>query len=392
MITANKCMIGQLKAVQTLTKPMIQQGQTIGIIGGGQLGQMMALDAKQTGMKVITLDPTPHCPCGQVADDQIVAPYADVAAIKELARRSDVLTYEFENVDLNALRDVADTAYVPQGTHLLYTTKNRIREKTFLRQAGMKTAPFMAVKNRADLSAAIKKIGYPCVLKTCEGGYDGHGQEVLHSDADLTKCDGILSTKDAILEGWVHFDLECSVMVGRNENGQVTVFPVAENNHHDEILHISIVPARISSAMQAKAKQMAVQIAKAIDLRGILGVEMFVKRNGEIYINELAPRPHNSGHYSIEACNFSQFAIHNRAICNWPLPKIELLKPVVMVNVLGQHVAGVRQQIPLKPNWHFHDYGKAEIRHNRKMGHVTILTDDVEQTLQEIDDTGIWND
>ena len=214
----------------------------------------------------------------------------------------------------------------------------------------------------------------------------------FHSDADLAKCTGILSTRDAILEGWVPFELECSVMVGRNENGEVTVFPVAENIHHDEILHISIIPARISPELQEKAQQMAVQIAHAIDLRGILGVEMFIGRDGEIYINELAPRPHNSGHYSIEACNFSQFAIHNRAVCNWPLPKIELLKPAVMVNVLGQHVAGVREQISQKPNWHFHDYGKAAVRHNRKMGHVTILTDDVEQTLTEIDNTGIWSE
>lgn len=381
----------QRKAGRTLTK-MIQQGQTIGIIGGGQLGQMMALDAKQTGMKVIILDPTPHCPAGQVADDQIVAEYADVQAIEELARRSDVLTYEFENVDLNALRDVADKAYVPQGTHLLYTTKNRIREKTFLRNTGLKTAPFMPVKNQQDLATAVAKIGYPCVLKTCEGGYDGHGQEVLHGDQDLAKCGGILSTKDAILEGWVPFKLECSVMVGRNENGAVTVFPVAENIHHDEILHISIVPARITPELQKRAQQMAIKIAHAIDLRGILGVEMFVGNDGEIYINELAPRPHNSGHYSIEACNFSQFAIHNRAVCNWPLPKVELLHPAIMVNVLGQHVPGVREQVFQKPNWHFHDYGKAEIRHNRKMGHVTILSDDFAATLKEIADTHIWDE
>lgn len=391
MTTASKCTTKRQKAGRTLTK-MIQPGQTIGIIGGGQLGQMMALDAKQTGMKVIILDPTPACPAGQVADDQIVAEYADVQAIEELARRADVLTYEFENVDLNALRDVADRVYIPQGTRLLYTTKNRIREKTFLRDAGLRTAPFRAVKNDQDLRAAVADLGYPCVLKTCEGGYDGHGQQVLHGDADLAKCAGILSTKDAILEGWVPFELECSVMVGRNENGEVTVFPVAENIHHDEILHISIIPARIAPQLQKKAQQMAVQIAEAIDLRGILGVEMFVGHDGEIYINELAPRPHNSGHYSIEACNFSQFAIHNRAICNWPLPKIDLLKPAVMVNVLGQHVQGVRNQIAQKPYWHFHDYGKAEVRHNRKMGHVTILTTDVDRTLAEVVATKIWDE
>ena len=383
-------MIKQKKVGSILNK-FIPQGSTIGIIGGGQLGQMMALDAKQTGMKVIILDPTPNCPAGQVADEQIVAPYADTKAIEKLADKADVLTYEFENVDLNALEDVQDRVYLPQGTNLLYTTKNRLREKNFLRQAGVKTAPFMAVHTSAELKDAVKKIGYPAVLKTSEGGYVGHGQEVLRNKDDLDKCAPILATGDCILEGWVPFNRECSVMVGRNEDGEITAFPVSENIHHDEILHLSIVPARISSELQQKAQKIAVQIAQAINLRGILGVEMFVTDDGEIYINELAPRPHNSGHYSIEACNFSQFAIHNRAICNWPLPQVELLKPVVMVNVLGQHVNGVRQQIQKKANWHFHDYGKAEVRHNRKMGHVTILTDDIEATLAEIDNTGIWS-
>lgn len=374
-----------------MNSQFIQQGKTIGIIGGGQLGQMMALGAKETGMRVIILDPTPNCPAGQVADEQIIAPYSDRGAIEKLAQMADVLTYEFENVDLKALQSVSDKVYIPQGTNLLYTTKNRLREKTFLREAGLKTAPFKPVNNQEGLRDAIAEIGYPCVLKTSEGGYDGHGQVVLKTEEGLSEALELADKRECILEGWVPFDLECSVMVGRNENGKVTVFPVAENIHHDEILHLSIVPARISIDLQKKAKSMAVQIAEAINLRGILGVEMFVAHSGEIYINELAPRPHNSGHYTIEACNFSQFAVHNRAICNWPLPKINLLSSVVMVNVLGQHVQGVRDQIKVKPNWHFHDYGKAEVRHNRKMGHITILTNNVDKTLKEIADTKIWN-
>lgn len=372
----------------------IEQGKTIGIIGGGQLGQMMAFSAKAAGMKVIILDPTSQCPAAQAADDQIVAPYADVTAIKELARRADVLTYEFENVDLQALRDVADQVAIPQGTNLLYTTKNRIREKTFLRDAGLQTAPFAAVKNRADLNAAVEKLGYPCVLKTCEGGYDGHGQMVLKSAQDLDDpiTEEVQQYGDDILEGWVPFKMECSVMVARNTDGDITVFPVSENIHAHEILHLSIVPARMPVEWQQRAQQMAEKIAEAIDLKGILGVEMFVGADGQLYVNELAPRPHNSGHYTIEACNFSQFAVHNRAICNWPLPKIKLLSPVVMVNVLGQHVAGTRRLIHEYPQWHFHDYGKAESRHNRKMGHVTILTDDIEATLKQIKDSHVWDD
>lgn len=351
---------------------------------------MLALDAKQTGMKVVILDPTPHCPAGQVADEQLVADYDDRQAIQQLAQQSDVLTYEFENVDLAALRSVTHEVSIPQGTNLLYTTNDRLREKEFLRHAGLQTAPFIAVHNAAELQQAVTNLGYPCVLKTCEGGYDGHGQVVLRTKADLAKCQQVLQTGNCLLEGWVPFRMECSVMVARNENGEVTTFPVAENIHQNEILHLSIVPARLSPQIQDQARAMAEKIAQAINLRGILGVEMFVGQDDQLYINELAPRPHNSGHYSIEACNFSQFAIHNRAICNWPLPKIDLLQPVVMVNVLGQHLAKVRAQITQHPTWHFHDYGKAAVRVNRKMGHVTVLTNDITATLNEIAASGIW--
>lgn len=369
-------------------------GQTIGIIGGGQLGQMMALSAKYAGLRVVVLDPTPQSPAGQVADEQIVASYDDVAAIKRLAATSDVLTYEFENVDLAALDGVAGQVAIPQGTELLRITKNRLREKNFLRQAGLKTAPFLPVKSRTDLQEAVKQLGYPCVLKTCEGGYDGHGQLLLHDQADLDKPEvsHLLAVGDDILEGWVHFQLECSVMVARNAAGEVSVFPVSENIHWNEILHETIVPARLSPTVTVRAQQVAKRVAHALNLRGILGVELFVTSTGQIYVNELAPRPHNSGHYSLEACDFSQFDLHNRAVCNWPLPPVKLLHQAVMVNVLGQHVDGARRLIATKPGWHFHDYGKAERRHNRKMGHITILTDDIKQTLKEIEETHVWRD
>lgn len=371
---------------------MIMPGATMGIIGGGQLGQMMALNAKQNGMHTLVLDPTPACPAGQCADDQLVADYNDRGAIEELARRADVLTYEFENVDLAALRAVADQVAIPQGTALLATTKDRLREKNFLNAAGLATAPFRAVPDESALAAALADLGYPCVLKTTEGGYDGHGQVVLKGQADLPAAKELAKGAPCILEGWVNFDLECSVMVARNGAGEVVTLPVAENVHRNEILHLSIVPARMSPELRTRARGMAVRIAKHLQLRGILGVEMFVAHSGEIYVNELAPRPHNSGHYSIEACDFSQFALHNRAVWDWPLPKPTLLKPAVMVNVLGQHVAGVQRLINKKPDWHFHDYGKAVARPNRKMGHVTILTADPAATLQEIAATGIWND
>ena len=367
------------------------QGKTIGIIGGGQLGQMLSFSAKKAGMRVIILDPNPDCSAGQVSDEQIVAPYDDIDAIEELADEADVLTYEFENVDLNALENVSSKVEIPQGTELLRITKDRIREKTFLQKSGLKVAPFAEINKFSDLKKEINEIGYPAILKTCEGGYDGKGQLVLNSEKDLVEADEIIKLGQCILEGKINFQMECSVMVGRNLRGEITAFPVSENIHRNQILHESIVPARISSELQEKAKETAVKVAESLNLCGILGIEMFIGEDNEIYINELAPRPHNSGHYSIEACNFSQFDIHNRAICNWPLPKIELLKPVVMVNVLGQHVEKTQELIPKKPTWQFHDYGKGEIRVDRKMGHVTILTDDINKTLDEIASTHVWD-
>lgn len=370
---------------------LIEQGKTIGIIGGGQLGQMLTFAAKQVGMRVVILDPNPDCSAAQAADSSIVAEYSDKKAIEELARRSDVLTYEFENVDLEALEDVSDKVLIPQGTELLRITKDRLREKTFLKEHGLQVAPFAAVSCKEDLVSAIEEIGYPSVLKTCEGGYDGKSQLVLHTREDLKNADELLEQGRCILEGWVEFSMECSVMVARNMDGAISVFPVSENIHRNQILHESIVPARMSGELQSNAKKMAEKIADSLNLCGILGVEMFVGTDGRLYVNELAPRPHNSGHYSIEACNFSQFAVHNRAICNWPMPKIDLLSPVVMVNILGQHVDGCRKLVLKKPQWHFHDYGKGEIRIDRKMGHVTILTDDIEKTLAEVEDTSVWD-
>ena len=370
---------------------LIEQGKTIGIIGGGQLGQMLTFAAKQAGMRVVILDPNPDCSAAQAADSSIVAEYSDKKAIEELARRSDVLTYEFENVDLEALEDVSDKVLIPQGTELLRITKDRLREKTFLKEHGLQVAPFAAVSCKEDLVSAIEEIGYPSVLKTCEGGYDGKSQLVLHTREDLKNADELLEQGRCILEGWVEFSMECSVMVARNMDGAISVFPVSENIHRNQILHESIVPARMSEELQSNAKKMAEKIADSLNLCGILGVEMFVGADGRLYVNELAPRPHNSGHYSIEACNFSQFAVHNCAICNWPMPKIGLLSPVVMVNILGQHVDGCRKLVLKKPQWHFHDYGKGEIRIDRKMGHVTILTDDIEKTLAEVEDTSVWD-
>lgn len=380
-----------LKVVIILNNTFIQPGKTIGIIGGGQLGRMMALAAKEAGFRIIVLDPTDDCPCGQVADEQLTAGYDDFQALQRLAEKCDVITFEFENIDYESLVSLTKIANVPQGAEIIRITQDRITEKRTLIDAGVKVAPYEVIHSKAELLNGIEQIGYPCVLKTSRGGYDGKGQHVLRSNQDVLEAEKLLVHGPCVLESWLAFEKEISVIITRNGNGDMECFPVGENIHVDNILHQTIVPARIKEDIAETAYRLARQIADHIHLVGTLAVEMFVTRDGDIFINELAPRPHNSGHYSIEACDFSQFAQHIRSICNWPLSQPKLLKPVVMVNVLGQHVAKLIKQIPLHSDWSIHLYGKAQAKHQRKMGHVTVLTDNIDITLLDLNNSGIWN-
>ena len=369
---------------------LILPGQTIGIIGGGQLGKMMALSAKAMGYRVIVLDPTVDCPCGQVADEQIVGGYDDLDKIKQLSESSDVITYEFENIDADALAWLNKHAYVPQGTELLRVTQDRIEEKRKVEAAGVEVAPYTVVTREEGVRTGVEKLGLPAVLKTARGGYDGKGQLVLRSVEDIALAETLVSQGDCVLEKWVPFEKEISVIITRGTNGESAVFPVAENIHKDNILHQTIVPARISVAAEAKAIEAAKQIAAALNLVGTLAVEMFLTDNDELYINELAPRPHNSGHYSIEACETSQFEQHVRAVCGWQLGSTNLLKPAVMVNILGEHQQSLLDKIGELQDWKIHLYGKKEAKHKRKMGHVTLLRETVESALEEAEQSGIW--
>ncbi|GER68023.1 N5-carboxyaminoimidazole ribonucleotide synthase [Weizmannia acidilactici] len=375
-----------------MSREMIQPGSTIGIIGGGQLGKMMALAAKEAGFRIIVLDPTPNCPCAQVADDQVIAAYDDEAALRQLGARCDVITYEFENIDYETLKKTAESAHVPQGAELIRVTQNRIYEKDAVTKAGVRVAPYKVVQNEADLKAAVAEIGYPCILKTARGGYDGKGQVTLRDEKSLTETRPLLVHGACVLEKMIDFAKELSVIITRNEAGETSLFPVVENIHHDHILHKTIAPARVDGAVQEEVQQIALQVAESLNLVGTLAVEMFLEADGTIYVNELAPRPHNSGHYSIEACSISQFGQHIRAICNWPLRKVELLKPAVMVNLLGQHLEKAVGQIPYQPEWSVHIYGKKEAKYQRKMGHITVLTDEIEETLLSLEKSGVWQD
>jgi 5-(carboxyamino)imidazole ribonucleotide synthase len=367
----------------------ILPGQTIGIIGGGQLGRFMAIAAKNMGYNVAVLDPTPNCPCGQVSDIEITASYDDLDAIQKLAEISDVITYEFENIDYQALNWLEEHAYLPQGSKLLSITQDRKMEKEGIEQAGAKVALYKVVETEQQLQEGIEEIGLPCVLKTCRGGYDGKGQWVIKAFDDAKQAKVLLQQGRCVLEKWIPFEKEISVIVTRSVKGEMTTFPVAENIHVHNILHESIVPARISNSLKEKAKNLAIMVAENLGLIGTLAVEMFVT-NDDIYINELAPRPHNSGHYTMDLCQTSQFEQHVRAICGLPLAPTSMLHEGVMVNILGQHIERVMKEDDILRKGKLYLYGKKEAKENRKMGHITFFTTEIEDVLQVIDESNIW--
>ncbi len=283
----------------------------------------------------------------------------------------------------------------PRSTDLLRVTQDRIHEKTFINRHGIETAPWREVNTFEELDAAIDDLHYPCVLKTRSGGYDGHGQHVLRNDSDLEKIrargDRGGGFPPSILEGFVDFAFEASILVSGNGKDYVT-FPIVRNDHRNNILHMTIAPAEVSPEIARTAHEMALALARGFELAGTLAIELFITKDGRVVVNELAPRPHNSGHYTIEACSIDQFDAHIRGIAGWPLIQPKLLSPAVMVNVLGQHVAPTRALIADHPEWNVHDYGKAQVRHNRKMGHITVLTDDTAATVEALEATGCWDD
>lgn len=371
---------------------MIVPPATIGILGGGQLGRMMAISAREMGYRIAVMEPKKDSPCGMIADHEVVAAYDDQLGAKKLADVCDVLTYEFENITSATAAYLENTMYLPQGSRLLKISQDRIKEKETISGFDIPVAPYKAVFTLLELKEAAEEIGLPAILKTTRGGYDGKGQFTLNEEADLHKSwQQLKEAAPLVLEKKMPFDLEVSVILTRSTAGEMTVFPIAENVHRNGVLHQTIVPARIPEEAEEKAEILARRLAESIELVGTLAVEMFVVGT-DIYVNEIAPRPHNSGHYTINACETSQFEQHIRAICGWPLGSTKLLKPAVMVNLLGEHVEPYLAQHDSLPPAHLHLYGKEEAKQGRKMGHVTFLTDDVETTLEAVNASIIWND
>lgn len=372
-----------------MTKTILP-GQTIGIIGGGQLGRMMALSAKEAGFKIAVLEPKMDSPTGQVADIQIIGAYDDMQALEELAEVSDVITYEFENINAECLKQLEEIAYVPQGSELIRITQNRIFEKQEITKAGVPVADYIYASSFDEMKKKSGELDYPFIVKTARGGYDGKGQQLVSSEEELELAEPLFGNGECVAEAFVDFVKEISVIIQRNVHGEMMILPIGENIHKDHILHQTIVPARVGKETIEKAKLAARNIASHLNMVGTLAVEMFVLENGEIIVNELAPRPHNSGHYSIEGTSTSQFHQHIRAVCGWPLREPKLWADTVMVNILGEQVAPLTSKIAQFPDWSIHLYGKGEAKHKRKMGHVTILTEDLEATLNQIETSGIW--
>ncbi|MCH6257298.1 5-(carboxyamino)imidazole ribonucleotide synthase [Puniceicoccaceae bacterium K14] len=365
---------------------MILPGKTIGMLGGGQLGRMTAQAARSLGYNFVVFEPSPNCPASQVADQQITADYTDIDALLSLGKASDVISYEFENVSTDALDKLAEVVPLYPNTKALHICQNREREKAFLKENDFPHAPFEIVNDPESLSKALKTIGAPCVLKTASFGYDGKGQQKIDSlDADVNAIWKAFDGKRAVLEGWIEFDIEVSVMVSVGSNGESKIFPVSENIHTNHILDLSIVPARIDKEIRSRAESLACEVAQKLGIIGLLGVELFVLKNGEIVINELAPRPHNSGHYTLDGCATNQFEQFVRAICGLPLGSTELIEPIVMVNILGDswengdpNFAAILEH----PKAKLHLYGKSGPQKGRKMGHFTVSGKTVEEAFE----------
>lgn len=352
------------------------------------MGKMLCLAAKQMGLYVTVLDPTPKCPAWSVSDEQIIAGFKDEAAILSLAEKSDVLTFEIELANSDVLKRVQQNGcLVHPSPKTLHTIQSKLRQKKFLQQNGLPVPLFFEINSSKELQQRVQELGGKAMLKMARDSYDGRGNFVADSATNLPELYEKLRGNELFLEEWIDFEKELSVMVARNEGGDVAVYPVAENIHSNSILDTSIVPARVPVHVQEEVKKMAEKTMRHLEGAGVFGIECFWTKEGTVLINEIAPRVHNSGHFSIEACKTSQFEQHVRAILNLPLGSTELLQPAVMVNILGTKTGAFRpdglNKILGIEGTNMHVYGKKESRPLRKMGHVTILDADLERALKK---------
>lgn len=364
----------------------IPSGSTIGILGGGQLGRYLVMAAHHLGYRTMVLDPDPGCPAGQVGTTLLVGAYDDAGLLERMAEECRVITYEFENVPVKALTFLESQGVpVRPGLKALEVAQNRVQEKSWCRNLGIPTAPFYPVNSHEDFLQAIEDLGCPVLFKTVSGGYDGKGQSLLsdRSQSDTVWADLGGGRVPLIAEGFVAFTMEVAIIVARALDGEVTYFPLVKNIHDHGILDVTIAPAPAIDAIRKDAEDYAGRLAKALDLVGILAVEFFVDPDRGLLVNEMAPRPHNSGHYTMEATSVSQFEQQIRAVTGMPLAAPQLLHPAAMVNLLGHLWGDADAALPLHkalevPGAHVYLYGKATPRVGRKMGHITVVADSPE--------------
>jgi len=364
----------------------ILPGSAIGVLGSGQLGRMFAIAARRMGYRVHTLSPDQDTPTGQVADVEINAPYEDLEAIAKFAAAVSVVTFEFENVPADTAAAAARHAPVRPAGHILHTTQHRLREKTFLASTGLPLTPFRRVASLADLMQAAAELGLPAILKTADFGYDGKGQHRIASTADFAAAWQTVAQRESVLEAFVDFEREISVVAARGAYGEFVHFGAVENQHRNGILHTSIAPARVSDSIARQAVEITRTVLEKLDVIGVLCVEFFVTKDGRLLINELAPRPHNSGHFTFDANVTSQFEQQLRAVCGLPLGSPAQLSPAAMLNLLGDQWSAAEPNWPAAtaiPNVKLHLYGKLAPRPGRKMGHLTALAPTVDQALED---------
>lgn len=363
----------------------------IGIIGGGQLGKMMILDGKRLDNYFVILDPTKNCPAHSIADEHIVASFSDKDAFFELAKKVDVITYEFEHIDLQALKELEEMEYqVFPSSETLSRIQHKGNQKKWLSKKGIPVPKFQEIDSYDEIKEIAKTLGYPLILKTCTGGYDGKGNAVIGSEEDIDKAYELLGggKLPLMVEEWIPFEKEVSILACRSTNGEISVFPVAENIHKNSILDETLVPAKISEETSNEAFLVAKDCIEATNAYGMLCIELFVTKEGRVLVNELAPRPHNSGHYTIEGCYTSQYEQHIRAILGLPLGNSELIRPTAMKNIIGDRNGKAKlhglEKAYCNPNVKVHIYGKEMVATGRKMGHITATGATLEEALQEV--------
>ena len=365
----------------------ILPGKTIGILGGGQLGRMFAIAARRMGYRVHALDPAADCPTGQVADVEWSAPYEDVDTARKFAAAVDVVTFEFENIPYETLQAVAELVPVHPAPLVLDTCRHRLREKTFLATHGFPVAKFRPVHSVDELRAALAEIGVPAILKTATFGYDGKGQVRIDDPARAAEAFAKMGAAVGVLEAFVPFTTELSVVVARTRRGETAAFEVAENVHVKHVLDVTVAPATVDEATRRAATDLAYAVARSLDLVGVLAVEMFHLQGGALVVNELAPRPHNSGHFTFDACITSQFEQQLRAVCGLPLGDTTLLRPAAMANLMGdlwERGEPDWAACAAFPDVKIHLYGKAEARPGRKMGHLVCTASTVAEARARV--------